>query len=276
MKGFLSARLWAGVAVSAALLMLMGAAPPVPAKVPAKKDLAKKEDPALPPALARATPESIEDLKAIQKQTKLVLDKVVPATVGLRIGSAAGSGVIVNEEGIVLTAGHVSGAADRPVEILLHDGRRLKGKTLGGNNGIDSGMVKITDKVPFSWVEMGDSGKVKEGQWCIAVGHPGGFKSGRSPVVRVGRVQNITSNLIRTDCTLVGGDSGGPLFDMNGKVIGIHSRIGVGIADNVHVPVDTYRETWGKLAKGEVWGGRFELPFSRGGRPRPANRKNII
>jgi len=158
------------------------------------------------------------------------------------------------------------------VEILLHDGRRLKGKTLGGNNGIDSGMVKITDKVPFSWVEMGDSGKVKEGQWCIAVGHPGGFKSGRSPVVRVGRVQNITSNLIRTDCTLVGGDSGGPLFDMNGKVIGIHSRIGVGIADNVHVPVDTYRETWGKLAKGEVWGGRFELPFSRGGRPRPANR----
>ena len=127
MKGFLSARLWAGVAVSAALLMLMGAAPPVPAKVPDKKDLAKKEDPALPPALARATPENIEDLKAIQKQTKLVLEKVVPATVGLRIGSAAGSGVIVNEEGYVLTAGHVSGTADRPVEILLHDGRRLKG-----------------------------------------------------------------------------------------------------------------------------------------------------
>jgi serine protease Do len=56
---------------------------------------------------------------------------------------------------------------------------------------------------------------------------------------------------------LVGGDSGGPLFDLNGKVIGIHSRIGMSIATNIHVPVNTYRETWDRLAKGEIWGGRL-------------------
>ena len=67
--------------------------------------------------------------------------------------------------------------------------------------------------------------------------------------------------MIQTDCTLVGGDSGGPLFDMEGKVIGIHSRIGPSITANLHVPVNTYRETWDQLVKGETLGGSF------GGRP---------
>ena len=62
--------------------------------------------------------------------------------------------------------------------------------------------------------------------------------------------------LLRTDCALVGGDSGGPLFDLDGKVIGIHSRIGERLTYNIHVPVDTYRLTWDRLVKGDVWGGR--------------------
>ncbi|HEV8058856.1 MAG TPA: S1C family serine protease, partial [Gemmataceae bacterium] len=71
---------------------------------------------------------------------------------------------------------------------------------------------------------------------------------------------------IRTDCTIVGGDSGGPLFDMNGRVIGIHSRIGTGITANLHVPVDTYRDTWARLVKSERWGGGIGRPV----RPTPA------
>ena len=62
--------------------------------------------------------------------------------------------------------------------------------------------------------------------------------------------------MIRSDCTLVGGDSGGPLFDMEGKVIGIHSRIGQPITANLHVPVNTYRDTWDLLVKSETLGGR--------------------
>jgi serine protease Do len=77
-------------------------------------------------------------------------------------------------------------------------------------------------------------------------------------VVRVGRILEINDKVdaqyVRTDCTLVGGDSGGPLFDMHGRVIGIHSRIGGSITANMDVPVDTYRETWDRLVKGERWG----------------------
>ena len=66
---------------------------------------------------------------------------------------------------------------------------------------------------------------------------------------------------IRTDCTIVGGDSGGPLFDMNGRVIGIHSRIGGGITQNMHVPVDTYRDTWKRgWSKASGWGGGIGRP----------------
>lgn len=208
----------------------------------------------LPRVFDKAVPESVKDLKDIEQHVKKLLDKVIPATVGLRIGGASGSGVIIDKEGHVLTAGHVSGKPDQEVQILLHDGKKLKGKTLGGNRGIDSGMLKITDKADFPFVDMAAAGELKKGNWCIAIGHPNGFQTGRAPVVRLGRILEINKGFLRTDCTLVGGDSGGPLFDMHGKVIGIHSRIGGLITANIHVPIDTYHETWDKLAGGEIWG----------------------
>src|SRR5262249_32003214 len=108
-------------------------------------------------------------------------------------------------------------------------------------------------KWPFA--EMGKSADLKKGQWCITTGHPGGYKKGRAPVVRLGRVLKADDRVVSTDCTLVGGDSGGPLFDLDGKVIGIHSRIAEDITANMHVPVDTYRDTWDLLVKSEAWGG---------------------
>ena len=144
----------------------------------------------LPAVLDKDAPASVAELKAIQEHVKAVLKKVVPATVGIRIGGAAGSGVIIDAEGHVLTAGHVSGTPERECTIILPDGKRVKGKTLGRNNGIDSGLIQIIDKGKWNFVEMGDSTKLKRGQWCLAVGHPGGFKPGRSPVVRLGAFCN--------------------------------------------------------------------------------------
>jgi serine protease Do len=214
--------------------------------------------------LDKPAPEGVADLKALQAATKAVLKKSLPATVGLIIGQNAGSGVIVNAEGYVLTAGHVSGEPGRDAAIILPDGTLLKGKTLGRNDGIDSGMIKITSKLPkggkWPFAEMGDSSKVKKNQWVVAVGHPGGPRKGRTPVVRLGRVlATDKTDYVQTDCPLVGGDSGGPLFNMDGKVIGIHSRINEGIAVNVHVPIDTYRDTWKRLAAGESWGGWLDV-----------------
>ncbi len=204
----------------------------------------------------KKAPAGPADLKIIQEEAKIVLKRAIPATVGLRIGGSAGSGVIISPDGVILTAGHVSGRPGQDCDIFLADGTTVKGKTLGRNTRIDSGMIKITTKRKdgYPFIEMGKSDKVDPGKWCIAVGHPRGFMPGRAPVVRVGRVVFANEFVIRTDCALVGGDSGGPLFDFNGRLLGIHSRINEAMEMNFHVPVNTYHETYDRLAKGESIG----------------------
>jgi serine protease Do len=225
---------------------------------PARADGNARED--LPQVFEKFLPEGVQDLRTIQAQVKKVVDRVLPCTVALQIGKSQGSGVIINKEGYILTAGHVSGQPGRTAQIVLHDGRKLKGITLGADTAIDSGLVKITQEgAEFPHVDMGHSADLKKGQWVIALGHPGGYQVGRPPVVRVGRILEATAKHLRSDCALVGGDSGGPLFDMTGEVIGIHSRIGGSITFNIHVPVDTYTETWDRLAASEVWGSPFNF-----------------
>ena len=205
-------------------------------------------------ALDKPVPETIEDLQAIEQQVKLVARKAIPATVGLRVGRAQGSGVIVSEDGLILTAAHVIGKPDKQVTITLSDGRRVRGISLGLNRDLDAGMIKITEKGPWPVAETAEPGSVEIGDWCVAIGHPGGWQDGRSAPVRLGRVVARRNSVIQTDCTLVGGDSGGPLFDMQGRVIGIHSRIGPSTAWNFHVPIAVYRDGWDKMLAGDEWG----------------------
>lgn len=216
-------------------------------------DPVSKDIPAPPSAILKG-PESLDDLKTFQKHTKILVDKLLPTTVCLQVGGASGSGVIVSEDGLVLTAGHVSGEPNKKIKIILHDGTVVDGITLGRWNQIDSGMAKITTEGKWPFAEMGVSKDLKPGMWCLSAGHPGGYKKNRPPVVRVGKIGIVNSTFVQSDCTLVGGDSGGPLFDMTGKVIGIHSRIGQPLAANMHVPVDTFRDTWDQLVKGDKIG----------------------
>ncbi len=246
------------------------------------EDTKKKQTPAPidwtpPPVFNKVAPESIEELRDIEKHVQQVLEKVMPSVVGVRVGPGQGSGVIISEDGLVLTAGHVSGTPNQNAFFILFSGKKLKAKTLGQYKSIDSGMLKIVlsdkdkendRKYPF--LEMGKSSELKRGQWVMAIGHPGGFRANRTPVVRVGRILVVNQFVIRTDCSLVGGDSGGPLFDMQGRVIGIHSRIGgAQITENIHVPIDAYRQHFAKLEKGESWGGQLgtiEVVRSAGGK----------
>lgn len=221
----------------------------------------------LPGAFYKAAPEGVEELKAMQEHVAQLVEKISPAVVSVRVGASFGSGVIVTKDGYILTAGHVSGAPNRDVAVYFHGGKTAKGKTLGGNHGIDSGMIKIVSGGEFPFAEMGDCQQLKKGDWCMVCAHPGGFKPGRTPPVRLGRLLNKTDSTLTTDCALVGGDSGGPLFDMHGRVIGINSRIGQSLAANMHVPVNPYREHWDKIAKAEVFGGnKFGVGgFGKGG-----------
>ena len=210
--------------------------------------------------LAGEAPRNVADLKAMEQRFRQVAEAVMPATVGVGARGGSGSGVIISADGYVLTVGHITREAGRDLTILLPDGRRAKAKTLGANLGVDAGLIKITDepkdKAGWPHCRIGASADLKTGQWVLAAGHPGGFRSDRTPPVRVGRVLRNTSSVIVTDCTIVSGDSGGPLYDMDGKVIGISSRISNSIEANVHVPVDVFRRDWDRLAKGEVFGSR--------------------
>jgi S1-C subfamily serine protease len=210
---------------------------------------------ALPEMQDGAVPESVDDLRSMERHFQEVAKRVIPTTVAIRVESAHGSGVIIGPEGYILTAAHVAGAPNREAMIRLHDGQRFRGVTLGVFRTLDAGLIKInSDNDSWPHANMGSSEDLAKGQWCLATGHPGGFQHGRPPVLRAGRILDTEANAITTDCKLIGGDSGGPLFDMQGKVIGIHSRIGEAFTANLHVPVDTYRETWDRLASGDAWG----------------------
>jgi serine protease Do len=209
-----------------------------------------------PPAKPIPTlPASVADLSAIERRVEQMTERVLPAVVGVSVGSGQGSGVIVSSDGYVLTAAHVSGDANENIRLTLADGRIVKAKTLGANKGIDSGMAKITEPGVWPYCELGKSADLKVGQWVAALGHPGGYRKDRPPVLRLGRVLDNrgADKFIGTDCTLVGGDSGGPLFDLDGKVVGIHSRIGPSTQNNMHVPADAFTKSWDRLARGDEW-----------------------
>jgi serine protease Do len=198
---------------------------------------------------SKPQPESLEDLQAIEQQVEKVLARVMPSVVCVQIGASSGSGVIVTKDGHVLTAGHVSGSPGRDCTLVFPDGTKVKARTLGNNRSVDSGMIKIVEEgKEWPFVEMGNSSALKPGDWCLACGHPGGFRKGRTPPVRLGRILKNGSTTLAHECTIVGGDSGGPLIDMNGKVIGIESRINQSINGNFAVPVEIFRNNWEQLA----------------------------
>ncbi len=192
-------------------------------------------------------PRNVADLRAIQARVEAIADHVRQCTVGLIVGEAQGSGVIVSENGLVLTAAHVLTASGRKVTVVMPDGKHLEGHALGVNAGSDCGAVQITESGPFPACKLSNMRTLHVGDWCIATGHPGGYQEGRAPVMRLGRVVEFLAGMVQTDCPLLGGDSGGPLFDLNGNVIGINSRIGARTSLNLHVPVVLYLRDWDRL-----------------------------
>lgn len=201
-----------------------------------------------------------QSLRDIEDKVQAVVKRVMPATVGVGTagGMAGGSGVVVSKDGLILTAAHVVAATGEDVVIYFPDGRRAKAVKLGADNDADAAMLQLQDKGNFPYVDFGDSEQLKENDWLIAIGHAGGFQSDRTPPVRLGRLlKKNRDGFLATDCTLIGGDSGGPLFDIHGKVVGIHSNIGNALTSNNHVPLKVFLDSWQKMKDGETWGNRF-------------------
>jgi serine protease Do len=180
-----------------------------------------------------------------------------------------GTGFVISPEGYILTNNHVVNGADE-VMVKLSDGRELKGEIKGVDEKLDLALVKINDKKPFPFAELGDSDALEVGEWVMAIGNPfglahtvtAGIVSAKGRVIGSGPYDDF----IQTDASINPGNSGGPLFSANGKVIGINTAIiaggggGIGFAIPINIAkatVTQLRES-GKVTRGYL-GVRFQL-----------------
>lgn len=233
------------------------------------------------PLLSRGgLPQTLEEIRALELQQSQVATAVTNCTVGVKIGAAKGCGVIITKSGYVLTAAHVAMRPGLEAELFLADGRIIKAKALGMNRSVDAGLMKIdpgqNNDQPWPHATLGTSDQLVPGMWCVATGHPGGFDSERGSVTRVGRILAVRDLAIVTDCALIGGDSGGPLFNLAGELIAVHSRIGNDVADNLHVPINHYADAWERMQQGQSWGYLPGFKPVLGVRGSPASEKAVI
>ncbi len=142
--------------------------------------------------------------------------------------SSLGSGFIVDARGYVVTNNHVIADADE-VRVILHDNTELPAKIVGRDPEVDLAVLKVEPKQPLKPINWGDSGKARVGEWVLAIGNPlglggtvtAGIISARGRDIGAGRYDDF----IQTDASINKGNSGGPLFNRNGEVIGINTAI---------------------------------------------------
>ena len=154
-----------------------------------------------------------------------------------RQSSALGSGFIIDEKGIVVTNNHViEGAED--IVVQVNGGKEFKAKVIGADPLSDIAVLQIQTKEKFMPVKFGDSDKARIGDWVIAIGNPFGFGGTVTSGIISARNRSIGlsryEDYIQTDASINSGNSGGPLFDMNGDVIGINTAI-LGRSGNVGI-----------------------------------------
>jgi len=145
-----------------------------------------------------------------------------------RKASALGSGFIIDSKGIVITNNHViKGAED--ILVRVEGDKEYKAKVLGADPLSDIAVLKIESKEKLAFVKFGDSDKARIGDWVIAIGNPYGFGGTVTAGIISARNRSIGlsryEDYIQTDASINQGNSGGPLFDMNGDVIGINTAI---------------------------------------------------
>jgi serine protease Do len=182
------------------------------------------------------------------------------ATICILIGEGSGTGVIVSPDGLILTAAHVSGSVGKKVKVKMEDGSEHEAMTLGLVADNDAAMARMIGDGPWPHVEIDRDQSLRLGDWVFSLGHSGGFDEDRGSVVRLGRIVRMAHSTYQSDCLLIGGDSGGPLFDLRGRLVGIHSRVGQQLAVNMHVPMSAFLNDWDRMMESEFIG---DGPFAQ-------------
>jgi len=184
----------------------------------------------------------------------LFKDFLGPGRAAPRHVTSLGSGFIIDPTGYIVTNNHVIADADQ-ISVTLNDGTTLPAKLIGRDEKTDLALLKVSSRKPLPSAKFGDSDHARIGDWVIAIGNPFGLGSTVTAGIVSARNRDIEAgpydDFIQTDAPINRGNSGGPLFDMDGNVVGVNSAIyspsggSVGIAFSI--PSNLAREVTGQL-----------------------------
>ncbi len=194
------------------------------------------------------------DPASFEKQVLQAVEKASPAVVAVLDRRSTFSAVVVSADGYVLTAGHAV-RPDQTYRVRFADGRQARARALGVNERFDCAMMKIEGNGTWPYAELGDSTRLLKYQPCLSISHPGRFDGNRGAVVRLGYIADPMNRrgFIQSTAKMEPGDSGGPLLDLQGRVIGIHSNIRTEVTRNYEVPVDIFKKYWDELKEAETF-----------------------
>jgi len=205
------------------------------------------------PSMAAAQMQDLPPDSPLRQLFKDYMDKNKNAP---RHVTSLGSGFVIDPSGIIVTNNHVIEDADE-ITVKLNDGTELPAKLIGRDDKTDLALLKISPKKPLAAAHFGDSDKARIGDWVMAIGNPFGLGSTVTAGIVSARNRDIAAgpydDFIQTDAPINRGNSGGPLFDMEGNVIGVNSAIfspsggsvGIGFA----IPANMAREVIGQLER---------------------------
>ena len=171
-----------------------------------------------------------------------------------RRATSLGSGFIIDPDGYVVTNNHVIADADE-ITVILQDETRLEAKLIGRDTKTDLAILKVEPKTKLPSVPWGNSGKIRVGDWVLAIGNPFGLGGSVTAGIVSARQRDINAgpydDFIQTDASINRGNSGGPLFNLDGEVVGINTAIispqGTSVGIGFSVPSNLAKSVIGQL-----------------------------
>ena len=165
-----------------------------------------------------------------------------------------GSGFVISADGLIVTNNHVIEGADE-INVVFHDGRTVRADLVGTDEATDIAVLSIEQASPLPYVEFADSDKAEVGDWVMAIGNPFGFGGSVSVGIVSARNRDIQSgnydDYIQTDAAINRGNSGGPLFNLNGEVLGVNTAIisptGGSVGLGFSIPANLVKQISGQI-----------------------------